>query len=230
MRLADLPGTKGGDGLLRGEGAAALRAELEHGAGLSLDGGEDLRLAGGHADGLLEIERLAGLHRPDAGEHVPVVGRRHDHAVDVRILEDVADIVELLRLVAADALDLAGGVGARGGVHVAHGRDLGVLHLARAAHHLVAAPARALRVHAVARAVERRAGASHHAEADAVRRRARAEGLAGRGDEERAAACLEEGSSVHGNWWVISVTMRRACRGRACSGGGCGGWRTGTCS
>ena len=197
VRLADLPGAKGGDGLLRGEGAAALRAELEHCAGLPLDGGENLRLAGGHADGLLEVEGLAGLHGPDAGEDMPVVGRRHDDAVDVRVAERVADVVELLRLVAAYALHLACGVCARGGVHVAHSRDLGVLHLAHAAHHLVAASARALRVHAEARAVEGGARAAHHAEAYAARRRSRAKDPAGGRDEERAAAHLYEVSPVH---------------------------------
>ena len=82
---------------------------------------------GGHhgaafADGvgqrLLDEDVFAGLAGVDGGQRVPVVRRGHHHGVEIFALQQLAEIVELLGLVALRLFD-----GRRGGVEVRFDRD-----------------------------------------------------------------------------------------------------------
>ena len=51
-------------------------------------------------DGLFDIDILAGLHRPDRGQSVPVIGGRDRDRVDVLVLEDAPHVGFDLRALA----------------------------------------------------------------------------------------------------------------------------------
>ena len=54
--------------------------------------------------GLLDVDVLAGLQRPDGGERVPVVGRGDDDGVDVLVVEHAPQILDEARLEGGDVL------------------------------------------------------------------------------------------------------------------------------
>src|SRR5216117_2146084 len=97
---------------------AALRTVLDDAAELArgLDG--DAALVDVVAARLLDVNVLAGLARPDGHQRVPVVRRRDRDDVHVLVFEDLADILDRLRLLSAGLLDLldAARVGARVGI------------------------------------------------------------------------------------------------------------------
>jgi hypothetical protein len=47
------------------------------------------------AAGLLDIDILAGLHRPDAHQGVPVVRRGDRDDIDVLAVEDTAEVLDV---------------------------------------------------------------------------------------------------------------------------------------
>jgi hypothetical protein len=51
---------------------------------------------------LLDVDVLAGLHRPDAGERVPVVRRRDDDGGDVLVVHDAPEVLHEGRLEGGD--------------------------------------------------------------------------------------------------------------------------------
>jgi hypothetical protein len=79
---------------------------------------------------LLDVHILAGLARPDGHERVPVVRRRDRNGIDVLVVERLANVLDLLRLVGPFLLvDLREmlGVGPRVGIDEVH--QLDVVHL-----------------------------------------------------------------------------------------------------
>ena len=81
--------------------------------------------------GLLDVDVLARLERPDRRERVPVVRRRDDHAVDVLVLEHAAHVLHEVRLEGGDVLQarIVDALGGEVAVDVAEGLDLDVLQL-----------------------------------------------------------------------------------------------------
>ena len=53
--------------------------------------------------GLLDVDVLAGLQRPDRRERVPVIRGGDDDGVDVLVVEDAAHVLDEARLVVGDA-------------------------------------------------------------------------------------------------------------------------------
>jgi hypothetical protein len=99
---------------------------------------------------------LAGLHRPDRGERVPVVRRGDDHAVDVLVVEDAPQVLHVAGLEGRDVgeLRIVDALVGEVGVDVADRLDLDVLQAREPALQRVAlaADADAGEHHAVVRA------------------------------------------------------------------------------
>src|SRR5207249_9623562 len=88
------------------------RAAAVHGPDLDdpavLAGGLDHLAAFPHGvrGGLLDVDVLAGLHRPDAGQGVPVVRGCDDHRVDVLVVEDAAQVTLVAGTEGRDVLEV----------------------------------------------------------------------------------------------------------------------------
>ena len=104
--------------------AAPLVAGLERDARLLRHARHRLALGDGERHRLLAEHVLAGLHRGDGDDGVPVVGRADAHGVDRRVGDHVAPVEHLAAgLVAVMGVDLV--LDDRGAAHVA--RHLGVV-------------------------------------------------------------------------------------------------------
>ena len=79
------------------------------------------------ADRLLDVNILARLAGPDGRERVPVVGRGDRDGVDLGVVEDPAEVLDVLRLGAIDGLDDLGGRADDVLVDVADGGDPGLI-------------------------------------------------------------------------------------------------------
>ena len=77
-------------------GRSGLRADLQHALGLLHGAGKLLGLLDGVAHGLFEVHVLAVIHGLERDRRVPVIGRGHDHRVDVRPVDDLA-IIQISR-------------------------------------------------------------------------------------------------------------------------------------
>src|SRR5207248_6277536 len=86
--------------------AAALRAGLADAVVLAGRLDNAPALADVVADGLFDVDVLAGLHGPDRGQRVPVVGRGDADDVDGLVVEDAAQVFLVL---GREALGLLGG-------------------------------------------------------------------------------------------------------------------------
>ena len=162
--------------------AAPLRAHLEDGARLLLNAAQNRALGRRAGAGLLDVDRLAGLHRRNRRPGVPVVRRRADEAVDRRILQHLAHVGRRLRLHARHLQDLRNRRLARPGVDVAHDRDLHARQFRRTLHQLKAAAARMT---------------AHHRQAHAVRRRIHAECAPCRRNRKKSDSTTDELTSLH---------------------------------
>ena len=95
---------------------------------------------------LLDVHVLAGLHRPDGGERVPVIGDRDDDRVDVLVVERAAEVLDESGLERRDLREHLLVVDARFGevrVDVAQRLDLDVLQLREASLERIALSANA---------------------------------------------------------------------------------------
>ena len=90
------------DGFAQSFAGANLRAGLDDAVVLRRRGDELAPLPHRVRYRLLEVDVLAGLHRPDAGERVPVIRRCHRHGVDVGGREHLAHVHIRLDVTAVD--------------------------------------------------------------------------------------------------------------------------------
>src|SRR5262245_10843732 len=93
--LAQLAGVDEGDGVAQTLLATALRAGLAN--AVEFAGGLDdaAAFADVVADRLLDVNVLAGLHGPDGGQGVPVVGRGNADGVNRLVFENLADVLDV---------------------------------------------------------------------------------------------------------------------------------------
>ena len=91
--LAELARAQKRDGVLNALVAAALRAGLDDALVLSRGLDHAPAFADVVADGLLDIDVLAGLARPDRRQRVPVVGRGDRDGVDRLVVEQAANVL-----------------------------------------------------------------------------------------------------------------------------------------
>ena len=83
-------------------------------------------------DGLFDVNVLAGLHRPDRGQRVPVVGGGDRDRVDLFVFEDAAHVGVDLRPLAGLLKNHGGGlfrapaidIDKRGDLDIGHGKNL----------------------------------------------------------------------------------------------------------
>ena len=193
-------------------GRAPLAALLEHHARLSPRIEDHLALVRTERARLLHVDCLARAHRHHCAPRVEVVGRLGHHgapgvevvgrlgedAVDGLVLEDLAQVLLLLRTARAVALLLheVGRVVHRARIHVAHVGDLHARHLERALH-----DGRAASLFT----------AAHEREPHAIRRRIRAKRPTGGRNEERARPAEDKFFSVHGAH-CSAIPRRRQAR------------------
>src|SRR5262249_37654968 len=90
--LAELARVEEGHGLAHAGAAAALCTRLANTAGGASSFDNTPALAHVVADGLFDINVLAGLEGPDGRQGVPVVGRGDADGVDGLVLEDLAKV------------------------------------------------------------------------------------------------------------------------------------------
>ena len=127
--LADHAGVQLIDGFANGGRRASLRSMLAHAVVLAsrqhqLPPFPDIVRAG-----LLDVRVLARLHGPDASQRVPVVGRGNADGVDVRVVDELAEVGEPLDGVLGHGLQTLGPPVEDRLIHVAQGHHLGAGHL-----------------------------------------------------------------------------------------------------
>ena len=127
LHRADLPTLHEVDRVSHPGHAAALRAHLAHPPELAGPLRHHASFLDGVTQGLLDVDVLAGLHRPDAHEGVPVVGRGDRDDVDVLAVEDAADVLDVLRL-AGRVLELLLVAAGDAWIAVADHRELRIRH------------------------------------------------------------------------------------------------------
>ena len=168
--------------LLVRERSAALVAHLEYHARLVPGVDENLAFTRAEAARLLDIDGLARTHSEHRRIGMPVIGRNGNDAVNRLILENLAQILLLARLIAGSLLDLRSSEIERTRIYIAHPGNLNARHLQRRTQNL---------------GTTTLGVATDHCEAHTVGRRIHAEGLACRSDEKCAGTCFDEISSVH---------------------------------
>ena len=99
LHCSDLPALHEVDRVAHPGHATALCTHLAHPPELAGPLRHHAPFLDGVTARLLDVDVLAGLHRPDAHEGVPVVGRGDRDDVDVLAVEDAADVLDVLRLV-----------------------------------------------------------------------------------------------------------------------------------
>ena len=116
-----------------------LRAALHH--AIVLAGGRDelLPLKDVVRDRFLAVHVLAGLHRPNRREGVPMIRRRHQHGVNVLVVKDGAHVRRGLGRVALFLLHPPRGFLGPVAVWIDHGGNLDEIDLGELPHQLVAA-------------------------------------------------------------------------------------------
>ena len=124
-----------------------------------------------------------------------MVGRLGDDAVEIAVFQHLAQILFLLRLEAAELLDLGGGPVARARIDVAHVGDLDARHLHRSLHDGLATP---LFV------------AAHDSQPHAIRSGRVAKRTARRSDRKGACARFDKVSSVHVGFPSVGFGVLRA--------------------
>ena len=127
LHRADLSALHEVDRVAHPAHAAALRAHLAHAPELA----GPLRHHASFLDGvtarLLDVDVLTGLHRPDAHQGMPVIGRGDRDDVDVFAIEDAADVLDVLRL-AGGVLELLLVAAGDTGIAVTDHRQFGIRH------------------------------------------------------------------------------------------------------
>ena len=124
FHFADLAGVDVLDRLDRAEHRAALRAGLADPVVLPRGLDHAAAFADVVADRLLDVDVLAGLHRPNGRQGVPVVRRGDRDDVDRLVVKRLADVADELGLAALLRLDLLDAFLADRFVRVADARDL----------------------------------------------------------------------------------------------------------
>ncbi len=112
-----------------------MRAHLDHAARLASHLHHLSPFVDRLRERLLAVDVLAGPAGHDRLQRVPVVGRGDQHRVDIRLIEDLAEVTVRGRL-AAEQLRV--GLLHRGLRDIAHGGDLTVGVLQEELHHLAA--------------------------------------------------------------------------------------------
>ena len=99
LHVADLPALHEVERLPHASHAAALHAHLAHASELPRPLRHHAALFHVVAAGLLHVDILARLHRPDGHQGVPVVGRGNRDGVDILAVQEAADILHVGRWV-----------------------------------------------------------------------------------------------------------------------------------
>ena len=127
LHRADLSALHEVDRVAHSGHAAALRAHLAHAPELAGPLRHHTSFLDGVTARLLDVDVLTGLHRPDAHQGMPVIGRSDRDDVDVFAIEDAADVLDVLRL-AGGVLELLLVTAGDAGITIADHREFGIRH------------------------------------------------------------------------------------------------------